>query len=67
MDIGQQFSFKDLEDVVIKTTSDIEIDGKLVKKNETIAVFDTLQLASFGSSQGTITAHGGYMDLDHVW
>lgn len=67
MDVGAQYSFKDLESVKIKTTLDIEMNGRKVKAWETIAAFDKIQLANFQTVKEMVTAHGGYGDADRVW
>lgn len=67
MDILQQFGFKDLESVVIKTTLPIEMDQRTILANETIAAFDKIQIANLQEIVRTVTAHGGYLDQDRVW
>lgn len=62
-----ELGFKDLEEVVIKTTSNIEVNNKIIKANETIAAFDKIQIAAFTENTSSITAHGGYGDRDKVW
>lgn len=62
-----QFSFKDLESVVIKPTLNIEMNGRTIKAHETIAAFDKIQLANFEDMVQVVTAHGGYEDADRVW
>ena len=63
-----KYSFKDLEEVIIKATSNIEIGGgRIIETGETIAAFDIIQLARFSESKTFVTAHGGYYDLDRVW
>ena len=62
-----EFSFKELYQVVLKATSNIEINGQIIKPNETIAAFDKIQLADFKEKTKMVTAHGGYQDLDRVW
>lgn len=65
--VKMEFSFKELYQVVLKATSNIEIDGKVIQPNETIAAFDKIQLANFRENVDVRTAHGGYRDLDRVW
>ena len=63
----KQYSFKDLEEVIIKTTSNIEMNERTIEAGETMAVFDKIQLAHFSERKNFVTAHGGYYDLDRVW
>lgn len=60
-----EFSFKELYDVTLKATSNIE--GLNIEPNETIAAFDKIQLASFDGGVKVVTAHGGFDDRDRVW
>ena len=62
-----RYSFKDLENVVIKATSKIEIDGRTIEPNETIAAFDKVMISSFQDKTSVVTAHGGFGDTDRVW
>ena len=41
------FGFKELYDVSLKTTYPIEVGERKLESGETIAVFDKLQLANF--------------------
>lgn len=60
-----EFSFKELYDVTLKATSNIE--GLNIQANETIVAFDKVQLATFDEITKVVTAHGGYGDRDRVW
>lgn len=60
-------SFKELYSVVIKATSNIEANGRIILPNETIAAFDKIQLGTFDDDVKMWTAHGGWDDRDHVW
>lgn len=62
-----QFSFKEMYDVIIKTTSNIEIEGKIFEKDETIAAFDKINLIGFDEKRQLTVAHGGYNDKGLVW
>lgn len=62
-----RYSFKDLEEVIIKTTSNIEINGRVIEAGETVAAFDKVQISNFSEQKKWVTAHGGYYDLDRVW
>lgn len=61
------FSFKDLEKVFIKTTYPMEINGKEYEANETIALFDTVQLADINEQKNFVSADGGFDNRAHVW
>ncbi len=60
-----EFSFKELYDVTLKATSNIEELN--IQANETVAAFDKIQLGSFTEHLNVVTAHGGYEDRDRVW
>ena len=61
------FGFKELYDVSLKTTYPIEIEGRLIEAGETIAVFDKIQMASFEENRITKSANGGYDGRALVW
>lgn len=67
MDSVNDYSFKELYDVVIKTTYPIEINGISYKEGEVITVFDKIALVDFSENKEFITAHGGYEDRDRVF
>ena len=60
------FSFKDLEKVSIKATSNIEIGNKKFVPGETLAFFDKIQIASLGEDRDTRVAEGGYENQPRV-
>ena len=64
---NSEYSLKELYDVVIKATYPLEINGKTILENETIAAFDKIQIANFKEAVEVTTAHGGYGDRDRVW
>lgn len=63
----QQFGFKDLYDLKIKTTYPLEIGNIRYEENETIAFFDKIQISSFDEIKKVVTAHGGYQDRPRVF
>lgn len=65
--MSNQFSFKDFENVLIKSTQDIEVGSRFIKEGEVIARFDKIQIAGLHEAKDYITAHGGYGDRDHVY
>ena len=54
------FSFKDLEKVSLKATSNIEIGNKQFVQGETLAYFDKIQIASLDEERDVRVAEGGY-------
>ena len=61
-----EFSFRELYDVTLKATYDIEANGKTIKAGEPIVIFDKIQLANFQEIEQHTTAHGGYEDQARV-
>lgn len=55
-----QFGFKELYQVLLKSTYPIEINGRKIEAGETIAAFDTIQIAQFGEQKVIKTANGGF-------
>ena len=64
MDIG---SFKVLENVHLKATYDIEVNGVKFNTGESIAVFDKIQLSNFNEIKEYVAARGGYDNRGHVF
>lgn len=64
MDIG---SFKVLENVHLKATYDIEVNGIKFNAGESIAVFDKIQLSNFDEIKEYVAARGGYDNRGHVF
>ncbi len=62
----QQFGFKELYSVFLKTTCSMEINGKLYEPGETFAAFDKIQLANFNEVRDMVAATGGYDNRAHV-
>lgn len=61
------FSFKDLEKVSIKATSNIEIGNKQFVPGETLAYFDKIQVAALDEEREVVTANGGFDNRPHVF
>ena len=61
------FGFKELYDVSLKTTYSIEMEGRIIEPGETIAVFDKIQIAAFDESRTSSSASGGYDNRALVW
>lgn len=55
-----EFGFKELEKVVLKTTFPLEAGGKHYEEGEVIAEFDKIQIAGFREKKDSISARGGF-------
>ena len=53
-------SFKVLEDVHLKATQNIEVNGIQYEEGETIALFDKIQIAGLTELKDYVAARGGY-------
>lgn len=53
-------SFKSLEEVRLKATYNIEINGKTFEEGETIAQFDKIQVSGLNEVKNYIAARGGF-------
>lgn len=62
-----EFGMKEIEQVLIKSTSDMEINGRLFLKGEVVAAFDKIQLANFKEIKPKVRAHGGFDDRGLVF
>lgn len=62
-----QGSFKSLEDVQLKTTYNVEVNGRTFEAGETIAVFDKIQVSGLREFKEYVTAHGGFDNRDYVF
>lgn len=62
-----EFGLKELEQVRLKTTYPIEVNGVKLEEGETVALFDKIQIANFKEIKEYITAHGGYQDTPRVF
>lgn len=61
-----EFSFRELYDVTLKATYDIEARGRTIQAGEPIVIFDKIQIANFQEIEQHITAHGGFEDQTRV-
>ena len=52
--------FKELYDVTLKATYNIEMGNRTIQSGEVVAIFDRVQLAQFNEIKTYITANGGY-------
>lgn len=55
-----EFGFKELYEVIIRTTYPIEVSGKTLEAGEAIAVFDKVQVGNFQEIKSSVTARGGW-------
>lgn len=62
-----QFSFKELDQVLIKTTYSMKIGKREFSPGETLLAFDKIQLGAFDEQKVFVNAHGGYGDRARVW
>ena len=62
-----EFSFKELYSVSLKATYPIEVGGNLVEPGETIASFDSIQIANFQEIKTTASANGGWDNRAHIF
>lgn len=54
------FGTKELYEVALKSTSKMEINGNIIEKGETIALFDKIQIANFNEIKKSVSANGGF-------
>lgn len=61
------FGFRELYDVSLKTTYSIELEGRRFEPGETIAVFDRIQLGTLDENRSRTAATGGYDNRSLIW
>lgn len=61
------FSMKELYDVSLKATTEIEIGSRKIEPGEIITVFDKVLLSTFSEEKDVRTAHGGYGDRARIY
>ena len=61
-----EFSFKELYEVSLKATYSIEVSGETIEPNETIAIFDSIQIANFDEIRSTASARGGFDNRSYI-
>lgn len=64
---SEQFSFKELYDVVIKCTYPMEVNGRKFKPGEVIAKFDEIQISNFQEIRTSVAARGGFDNRARVY
>lgn len=65
--MSNQFSFKDFENVLIKSTYDIEGPVRTIHEGEVIARFDKIQIAGLNEVKSYVAARGGFDNRAHVF
>ena len=60
-------SFKELENVRIKATYNMELGGRTIEDDEVILYFDRIQIANLNEITDVVTANGGYGNRAHVF
>ena len=60
-------SFKELEQVHLKATQNIEVNGRIFQGGETIALFNKIQIAGLNELKDFVAARGGYDNRGHVF
>jgi hypothetical protein len=59
-------SGKELYEVALKATSQIQINGKTYEEGETVIAFENIQIAEFKEIKGQTSANGGYDNADLI-
>lgn len=63
----QQFSFKDLYEVSIKTPLPLQTGSRKIEEGETIAYFDKIQLSNWQEIKARTAARGGFDNRAQIW
>lgn len=63
----EQFSFKELYDIVIKCTYPMEVNGRKFEPGEVIAKFDEIQISNFQEIKSSVAARGGFDNRGRVF
>lgn len=61
------FGFKELYEVSLKTTYPIEVSGRKIEVGETVAIFDRIQVALIDEVKNVTAARGGSNNQALVW
>lgn len=61
-----EFSFKELYDVVLRTNHSFKIGDRTVEPGEVVSAFDKIQISGLDLQTKVVTAHGGYQDAPRV-
>ena len=63
----EEFGLKELYDVTLRTTSELQIKDRTYSPGEVVALFDKIIISNFDENRKFVTAHGGFDDRDLVW
>jgi len=64
--MNNEFSLKEIEDVLIKATYPIEIGKRTIQTGEVIAAFDKLMFINFTEFNEHASARGGFDNREHI-
>lgn len=62
-----EFGLKEIYDLKLKATSNIEIGNRVIEPGEVIATFDRIYVANFKEITNTVAARGGFDNRGHVF
>lgn len=62
----KEFSFKELYEVKLKSTYQLEVGGVTIEPGEVVACFDKIQISNFSEIKRFISARGGYLNEPQV-
>ena len=62
-----EIGFKELYEVSLKSTSNIEVGGTTIIPGETVAFFDKIQIVNFQEIKSSASANGGWDNRAHVF
>lgn len=62
----EEFSFKELYDVVLKTTIPIDLGDKHFEPGEVVAIFDKINIANLREVKNSVNAKGGFNNANLV-
>ena len=62
-----EIGFKELYEVSLKSTSNIEMGGTTIVPGETIAFFDKIQIANFQEIKSSTSSNGGWDNRAHIY
>ena len=64
--MDELYGIKELYDVVIKATYNIENNGRVIEPGETILEFDNIQMAGLNDRKSYVAANGGFENREWV-
>lgn len=60
---NEMLGLKEIYNCILKSTYEIEVNGKKIKPGEPILVFDKIQMANFDEVKKRVDASGGYQNV----